>query len=293
MVAYRSIMSADTVSSLFPDRPIRPLPKRRIRERLTPDVAARIDYPVVLQSTTPVFLYPPYNARDEDAESSAHTSRNRLAEPRAQTGRRSGFGHGNDEPEAGSRRNTVTRPMSVRVPPKQDYSRHIKPQAPPSATSSVDGYYDEPFDNIIETPNNKKKRKVPTTGDTALNGSHGTHHVNHGVESPGPLVQSVEGPGELSSPMSSTYYGNGGFAPGNHNVSGPGRGRYGRVRNGRSPLRTLSDSSGNWAGRNGKLRPSPWTPQTCESAARPFVFFCCNPIPIHSSSLYRQFSFVS
>jgi hypothetical protein len=248
-------MSADTVSPLFPDRPIRPLPRRRIRERLTPEAAARIDYPVDLETTTPVIPYPPYSPRPNDTEVLTEPSHNQPGDAGPQTGRLSGSGRGYDDLAGTTRRNVVPRPVSevpgrvARVPLNHDFARHMSAQAPRSAGSSIDG---DPFENTLETPNNKKKRK-------ALPGSHGTHHIVHTVESRAAGLQVGEGPGESSSPSSSAYYhGVGGFAGGSQNVSGPGRGRYGRVRNGRSPLRTLSDSMGNWAGRNGNQRGFPW-----------------------------------
>ncbi|KAJ0371899.1 hypothetical protein COL154_000585 [Colletotrichum chrysophilum] len=51
-------MSPESVSSLFPQRPIRPLPKRRLRERLSPDVADSIEYPPANQNSSPLFYYP-------------------------------------------------------------------------------------------------------------------------------------------------------------------------------------------------------------------------------------------
>src|SRR3979411_588784 len=57
-------LSPDPMSSIYPDRPIRPLPKRRLRERLSPDVAESIKYPPAPKTTTPLF-YHPYNLREE------------------------------------------------------------------------------------------------------------------------------------------------------------------------------------------------------------------------------------
>jgi hypothetical protein len=258
-----STMSADTVSSLFPDRPIRPLPKRRLRERLSPDVADSIQYPPTPQTTTPLFYYP-YSPRDDESEPAPYGRRESRPGLLGPAGR-NGLGLDNEGDAARmsgiaslaiSMSDSMGRPTRTLV--KQDHGKPAGPQPPQSAASSADGYYD-PF----EITNNKKKRKIPTAGDAALNGNHGSHGGIHGPESPGTPIQSIEGQGEPSSP-SSSYYGPGGFASGTHNVSGPGRGRYGRVRNGRSPLRALSDSSSNWAGRNGKLRPSQWVSQSSE-----------------------------
>lgn len=248
-------MSEDTVSPLFPDRPIRPLPKRRIRERLTPEAAARIDYPLEIETTTPVIPYPPYSSRPTDTGVSIEASHNRPRDTGLEIRRSSGSGPGYNDFTGTTRRDVVPRSLPgalgrvARVPLNHEFARHMNAQAPRSASSSIDG---EPFENTLETPNNKKKRK-------ALPGSHGTHHIVHTVESRAAGLQGAEGLGESSSPSSAPYYhGTGGFTGFSHNVSGPGRGRYGRVRNGRSPLRTVSDTMGNWAQRNGNQRGSPW-----------------------------------
>jgi hypothetical protein len=253
-----STMSADTASPLFPDRPIRPLPKRRLRERLSPDVADSIEYPPNTPSTTPLFYYS-YSPRDDESESAPYGRRE--SRPGLQgPGGRSGFELDNDVDAARLSRiaglatsmsDSMGRPLRTAGKPGQ--ARQTGSQPPQSAASSADGYYD-PF----EMTNNKKKRKIPTAGDAMLNGTHDSHESIHGPDSPGTPVQSIEGQGDLSSPALSSYSGHGAFASATHNVSGPGRGRYGRVRNGRSPLRALSDSSSNWAGRTAKLRTSQW-----------------------------------
>lgn len=259
---HASRMSADTVSSSHPDRPIRPLPKRRLRERLSPEVADSIQYPPTPQNTTPLFYYT-YSTRDDETEPLSSHGRERFSDRGTSQGRRTGGGAESDEDDFGTRRNAPGRlgadssGYPQRLPLRQDNGRHSNSQPPLSAASSADGYYD-PF----EMTNNNKKRKIPTAGDTALNGSHGIHDVVLGADPSATPVQSIEGQGETSPATSTPYYGCGSFASGAQNVSGPGRGRYGRVRNGRSPLRALSDSTNNWAGRNGKLRPSQLPLQT-------------------------------
>ncbi|MBE3045804.1 hypothetical protein IMZ48_25325, partial [Candidatus Bathyarchaeota archaeon] len=47
-----------TFSNLYPNRPIRPLPKRRLRERLSPEAAESIRYPPSTRPTS--IFYPPY-----------------------------------------------------------------------------------------------------------------------------------------------------------------------------------------------------------------------------------------
>lgn len=49
---------SDTTSPVYPNRPIRPLPKRRIRARLSDDQAKSIVYPSPPSASTPLFGFP-------------------------------------------------------------------------------------------------------------------------------------------------------------------------------------------------------------------------------------------
>ncbi|KAI1648791.1 uncharacterized protein F4817DRAFT_332923 [Daldinia loculata] len=248
-------------SSLFPDRPIRPLPKRRLRERLSPDVADSIQYPPAPQTSAPLFVYP-YNAKEDlaslGAEPLSVAHRENAAELGQEAGlRRNGLGNENDGHSliGQARRAFVSRPLhdspghATRAPLRQGQSRQPNPQPPPSTASSADGY------DSFENTNNKKKRKIPTAGETILNGTHVLNDLGAlGVSSP--VATGNEGSLDISGSASAAYYQSGGLATGGQGISGPGRGRYGRVRNGRSPLRTLSDPNGNWGNRTpNKLRP--------------------------------------
>ncbi|KAK0729837.1 hypothetical protein B0H67DRAFT_638409 [Lasiosphaeris hirsuta] len=203
-------MSADTVSSLYPDRPIRPLPKRRLRERLSPEVADSIQYPPAPQNITPLFPYP-YPLRDDETDPGSLSRENATeAEPRQP--RRNGLGIESDDDDAALRREVATRAAPdpsgrlSRPPLKIEHGRHPSAHLPLSATSSVDGY------DLLENTNNKKKRKIPTAGDAALNG---VHTVNDSGGSSGSLttaIQSTEGCGEAPSSTSTPYYGSGSFA---------------------------------------------------------------------------------
>ncbi|WZH49121.1 hypothetical protein QYS62_010313 [Fusarium acuminatum] len=180
-VGHSPNMSPDTVSSLFPDRPIRPLPKRRLREKLSPDVADTIKYPPSTHETAPLFYYPPYTLKDEASPPRAGSTGPALPNRRTEVGRnytprRTGAGllDGDDE-EAVLRSTLVTRSppeiltRNTQQASKQDQARP-NPQPPLSATSSLDGY------DLFENTNNKKKRKIPSAGDATLNGTHGLHH---------------------------------------------------------------------------------------------------------------------
>lgn len=257
-------MSPDTVSSLFPDRPIRPLPKRRLRERLSPDVADAIKYPPSTQHSVPLFHYPPYTLKDESGhtriESISPTDQPRRIEPpRNYTPRRNGVAVGSgEEPDSPLRTTLVTRASpeilnrAVNRPPRPEHPRSVIPQPPPSAASSVDGY------DSFENTNNKKKRKIPSAGDSALFNPNGlsTDMNSHTVSN------------QASSPVSEwngDRYGNvggysapGSFSSNSQGISGSGRGRLGRSRNGRSPLGTLSDGNNAWAGRSSKAGGPQW-----------------------------------
>lgn len=252
-------MSPEAVSP-YPERPIRPLPKRRLRERLSPDVAESIKYPPAPKTTTPLF-YPSYNIREEIGATSfvesQHPSERERADEieRNYISRRNGDELDSEEDEAAyrsrvySRHSADTTGRSYRYVQKPD-AKHPNPHPPGSTASSADGY------DSFENTNNKKKRKIPTPGDSNLNGVHlSSEMAGMGISGGDDLAEDVgNGVG--------TYHSSGSISsPG---ISGPGRGRYGRIRNGRSPLRTLSDASSNWGnGRTTKQRQPQW-PTPCK-----------------------------
>ncbi|KAI0476554.1 hypothetical protein GGR56DRAFT_666113 [Xylariaceae sp. FL0804] len=252
-------MSPESASSLFPDRPIRPLPKRRLRERLSPDVADSIKYPPAPQTAAPLFVYP-YNSKDESTligtESPNAVGREGVARRGQDVSlRRGGFGIEHEDASLlsqarkalGSRFFHEPQGHATRASHRPGQARHVNPQPPPSTASSADGY------DSFENTNNKKKRKIPTAGETVLNGSHVLHDTAaFGI--PSPPNTADDGFADTSGVTTMPYYQAGGVTTNGQGISGPGRGRYGRIRNGRSPLRALSDSNGNWSGRNIKLR---------------------------------------
>jgi hypothetical protein len=247
-------MSPDAISP-YPERPIRPLPKRRLRERLSPDVADSIKYPPAPKTTTPLF-YHPYNIREDAGPNgvveSQHPSERERADEieRNYISRRNGDEIDSDEDEAAYRSRIYSRHSvdavgrSYRYVQKPD-SKHQNPQPPASAASSADGY------DSFENTNNKKKRKIPTPGDSNLNGAHLSG------EMAGMGISGAEDVAEDTGNGIGPYHSSGSVT--SQGISGPGRGRYGRIRNGRSPLRTLSDSSANWGnGRTTKQRQPQW-----------------------------------
>lgn len=274
-------MSPDTVSSLFPDRPIRPLPRRRLREKLSPEVADTIKYPPSNNVSIPLFQYPPYPAREdyilkEDealhqvGTAAAADQANQAESAKNYTPRRNVHGSASVDNSSSATRSTYV----ARSPPqilnrsanrsnKPDQPRQAHPQAPPSASSSVDGY------DSFENTNNKKKRKIPSIGDSI-------HIAPHA--SGGDAAANATTTGSLSSDVNgeNSYYSTSGhstagpYSSSNHGMSGSGRGRLGRSGNARSPLRALSDGNNNWAGR----LPRHATPHWATSGLCPsFLFF--------------------
>ncbi|KAH9995457.1 hypothetical protein F4779DRAFT_623174 [Xylariaceae sp. FL0662B] len=264
-------MSPKSSSPLFPDRPIRPLPKRRLRERLSPDVADSIKYPPAPQTTAPLFVYP-YNSKDDvvsvGADNSTVARRENVAELGQEAGlRRNGLGPEYDDEllPGHARRTFVSRAShettghALRSSQRPGQARYPNPQPPPSTTSSADGY------DSFENTNNKKKRKIPTAGETILNGTHVLNDLS-ALGVPSPPTTGDEGSTDTSGATSTAYYQAGGHTTNGQGISGPGRGRYGRVRNGRSPLRVLSDPNSNWVGRTPKLRPGGQYPPAGENS---------------------------
>ncbi|KAK4225114.1 hypothetical protein QBC38DRAFT_445864 [Podospora fimiseda] len=248
-------MSSDSAPAQFPNRPIRPLPKRRLRERLSPEAAESIEYPPVPK--TKLFSSYNYPSIDESVASGSGTGSALPREVDSDLERQSRkMGHGTEPDKEGgskSKANTSGRPTldtSGRITsPKSAADQEEYPSSP-------DGY------ESLENANNKKKRKIPTAQDGG-----GLHLVNNSVLGNGMLnraAQSTDAHGK--STLSSSVKYNQHYGSAGHNVAGPGRGRFGRTKSGRSPLRPIFDPANHnsWTGRNGKLRTVPVTTEPSE-----------------------------
>lgn len=265
-------MSPDTVSSLFPDRPIRPLPKRRLRERLSPEVADSISYPPSAQSSLPLFHYPPYILKGGSSPFTIDVSIPIRSTSVEATGRSNALqrnGTISDDEKEKYRQHrsmlvTRSRPEILsrgsRESVQQELSRRIESQVVQqrhSASSSVDGY------DSFENTNNKKKRKIPSAGDLSANGVHGlSSDINALALSTGPPAPSSEGHLGIDRAHhgSTSHTPATGYVDNNQGFSGPGRGRLGRSRHGRSPLRMLPDCNNTWPIRGPKGGAIQWPP---------------------------------
>ncbi|KAM3426333.1 hypothetical protein MY4824_010015 [Beauveria thailandica] len=228
-------MPPDRVLSLFPERPIRPLPKRKLREKLSPEAIQTIEYPSVTVHSIPLFHYPTIAARGPP-----HDLLKAFEEPKKPS---SGLpdtlessGSNGCEPLAISSASEIQLQQS----PQGDTKSHgplghgaFSVQAIP-AVSSTNGY------ELLENPNNKKKRKIPSASDSFLRGSLFTS--NGSVEILG-LGGRIDDGKQATAP---TFAVSGSLPMHSDEISGPGRGRLGRTVQTRSPLRTLSDGNNTW-----------------------------------------------
>jgi len=240
--------SSETMSPIYPDRPIRPLPKKRLRDRLSLEAADTINYPPAPPSANPLF-YPPYS----DPGSPQNRANNGMADiDRVLIDAQSQYPskevpyefHGADltsEDENGRRRED----SYSRTCGPSDYAAYRSSdrnsQSVGSSADSADGY--ESFENT----NNKKKRKIPTSAGMhpALSNSLSTDLANMGISNP-------RGDPELDDGGVVHYYGSGNSAipVSGTGIAGAGRGRYGRNgrRDGRqrSPLAASANASNAW-----------------------------------------------
>ncbi len=250
----------DTISPIYPDRPIRPLPKRRLRSRLSPEIANSILYPTAPRPSKPLFHLPFHESLSftateiANANGSGGTVLTELGKTQTNQANDTKNGYhfkGNEldsDEEDGigiirryqqQRQGTPSLPRTLaNGVGRPEFPKHVKPtvsQSTVSSVDSVDGY------DSFENTNNKKKRKIPTSG------SLGNHHSTLSSEMAHMGISSSRDMDVLQADVDGgvgQYYGTGNSAvpavASAGGMSGAGRGRYGRVgvRNisGRSPL---------------------------------------------------------
>ena len=176
--------SPDTLSPLWPDRPIRPMPKNRLSSKLSPEQADSIVYPPHPPQTSPLFSFPHSIPDSQEGRGGPRANGHRSSSAHCDCG-----GHSDDE-DAGydhpsyrwSSPGADGTPMSS-AQQKMVAARATNkiPAAPASTTSSADGY--ESFENT----SNKKKRKIPlSSGSSAHQSSLSADMANMGISSPPP-----------------------------------------------------------------------------------------------------------
>ncbi|KAJ5381681.1 uncharacterized protein N7496_004109 [Penicillium cataractarum] len=238
----------DTPSPVYPDRLIRPLPRRTLRSRLSTDAADTIHYPPTPPASQ---IFYGVGDTEEVAPHGKAYARQKALERHELTPEADSHGFetavelesGDEDGPVVVRRSagfrgsmspgsSPQRPAFAGQAQSQSQNQHQgQGQDGSQKSSGPDGY------DAFENTNNKKKRKIPTPGNM------GGHHSALSPEfaSMG-LANSVPSPPAASDGMSTgTYYGNGNPAsPLSSGISGSGRGRMGRSstrsNSGRNPL---------------------------------------------------------
>ncbi|OJD14350.1 hypothetical protein AJ78_05285 [Emergomyces pasteurianus Ep9510] len=226
----------DTPSPVFPDRLIRPLPKRPIRSRLSPEAAESILYPPAPPATQVFYgSYPGNGEVVNDAKVYVQQT-NYRHDQSSEGDHRHPYDDGVDSGDEGGsvvvRRNGGFHraSLSPRGETRQKYVKHLEDTPTKMSLSGPDGY------DAFENTNNKKKRKIPTSGNPGNHSNISADVAPMGITTNGGNSSSADDESGTGS-----YYGNGNPAsPAGNGISGPGRGRYGRnagrTVSGRTPL---------------------------------------------------------
>ena len=255
---------SDIISPVHPGRPIHPRPKRTLRSRLSPEQADSIVFPPVLPVSKPLIF--PFNespSHTSGATSDVATNGQNPAAEGSLGGYRGDVKNeyqfrgleveSDDEDGLGLlRRYHEQRPAGafayrgfVNGGGQTEIAKYPKAadiQPPPSSTESIDGY------DSFENTNNKKKRKIPTSG------SLGNHHSSLSADMAQMGISSLRESDSAQADAEggvSQYYGSGHSATpaggAGTGISGAGRGRFGRsvgrITSGRSPLGVSTNGS--------------------------------------------------
>ncbi|KAJ5735572.1 uncharacterized protein N7483_000697 [Penicillium malachiteum] len=226
----------DTPSPVYPDRLIRPLPRRTLRSRLSTDAADTIHYPPTPPASQ-IFYGIPGDSEEAVNESKVYVQQT-IESDRHELTPEAESHHGFEisvELESGDEDGPVVVRRSAGFRGSLSPTSSIQAQGSAGtdgvlkSSAGPDGY------DAFENTNNKKKRKIPTPGNMA--GHHSTlsgEFANMGLAT-GNTTPTANGDG------TGTYYGNGNPAsPVGSGISGSGRGRLGRSStrssSGRNPL---------------------------------------------------------
>lgn len=219
----------DTPSPVYPDRLIRPLPKRPLRSRLSSDAADTVLYPPAPPATQ-LFYGACATNGDVVNDSKVYVQRSDGGRDLSPDNRDHHLPYengvdldsGDEDGPVVVRRSAGFRGSSLSpTPAPSSVQHHTLPgigqeQPIKSSPTGPDGY------DAFENTNNKKKRKIPTPGNM------GSHHsslspefTTMGLANSGQHVSSSGEGGHVS-----TFYGTGSPAsPVGNGMSGSGRGR--------------------------------------------------------------------
>lgn len=254
----------DVPSPLYPDRPIRPLPKRRLRSRLSPDRSQSVLYSPSAQEPSSLFYYPyPYSEVDPpentfrtttstNTTTADHHPNCLCANPAESVPAEGEIESEEDELAPRTRPAPSSQPQQQQESVSQLFDQPRSPVKPPESTaSSVDGY------DSFENTKNKKKRKIPTPSGV------GVHQAHLSADLANLEISSRNGSEPASSEDLTGTIGASGttppasvVSPHRSALSGSGSGRLSRPtwRGGslKSPLGVSSDGLNVWA--NGRER---------------------------------------
>ncbi|PLB45896.1 hypothetical protein P170DRAFT_429073 [Aspergillus steynii IBT 23096] len=213
----------DTPSPVYPDRLIRPLPKRTLRSRLSSDAADTILYPPTPPATQ-LFYGSGADSGEAVNESKIYVQQSDgpdqtlERDPHLLYENGVDFESGDEDGPVVVRRSAGFRgsSLSPSAPPQPLPSNG---EGPPTKSAGPDGY------DAFENTNNKKKRKIPTPG------SLGSHHSTLSPEfsNMGLTSSAQTPPAQMDGSHVSTFYGTGSPAsPVASGNSGSGRGRLAR-----------------------------------------------------------------
>ncbi|KAL2801153.1 hypothetical protein BJX66DRAFT_2899 [Aspergillus keveii] len=260
----------DTPSPVYPDRLIRPLPKRPLRSRLSSEAADSILYPPAPPATQ--LFYGALSNGDVANESKVYVQQ---GDGRDQSPDRDhhipyengvDLDSGDEDGPVVVRRSAGFRGSSLSPTPSgvqhQPLTSNGKGQPTKSSPTGPDGY------DAFENTNNKKKRKIPTPGNL------GSHHSSLSPEfATMGLANSAQNPSVSPGDGGhvSTFYGTGSPAsPVGNGISGSGRGRLGR-----QGRRSSVHGHGTWSqGRTPGRRDGPLSspgPNAGDSARNPGI----------------------
>jgi hypothetical protein len=171
----------DQASPAYPDRPIRPLPKRRLRDRLSAEHQDALALPTQAPNSSPIFGGYPYTQSSERDRPERRPLRAGSGSDNCDCGHdhHSDEGDSEEDDEDERQRTMQFGPESLQMTRRDgDYYGNgkaavridwdSKPAPPGSTASSADGY--ESFENT----NNKKKRKIPQSNTGSGHGHQST-----------------------------------------------------------------------------------------------------------------------
>ena len=271
-----SATMSPTMSPIYPDRPIRPLPKRSLRERMSPEVADKApSYPLDLYSkvsSTHVPYSKPIVERNGPVVKNVSSNKNNKPLSQAQKGPveeeqgayrfRGNEVNSEDEDDVGvDRRHQISQRNGNGT--MKGHSHDPDKSHSASSNESADGY--ESFENT----SNKKKRKIPTSGNlpASMSASLSQDLANLGISNEEESIDQVDD-------GTSHYYSTGtGVSLHGSASSNTVRGKYGRPTKreppGRVPLYSSMNAYNLWP--DGKNAPAESRPDRPEMKGKCFL----------------------